>query len=76
LPVLASDIPANRQIPLPEFRFFSAEETEELSKKLTELFTRGISAEESLAQKKLLLEEFNWDRIAEKTFSIYRSLIV
>lgn len=76
LPVLVSDIPANRQIPLPDFRFFPVGEIEELSRKLSDLFRRGISTEELQAQKELLLGDYNWDKIADKTFNIYKSLIV
>lgn len=76
LPVLVSDIAQNREMPLPEFRFFPPGEINRLAKKMVELFGKGISEEEKKQQYKILRENYNWDRIAEQTFRVYESIRV
>jgi glycosyltransferase involved in cell wall biosynthesis len=46
LPVLVSDIPQHRKIPLPEFRYFKVGNIDELAQKIVELYDLGISDEE------------------------------
>jgi len=75
LPVLVSDIPQNREIPLPEFRYFQPGDIDGLSRKLTELLTLGITEEERSRIKKTIEEKYNWDIIAKKTYEIYKSLM-
>lgn len=75
LPVLVSDIAQNREISLPEFRFFPSGEIDLLAKKMIELFKRGISEEEKTQQRKILEENYNWDRIAQQTLEVYKKLI-
>jgi len=76
LPVLVSDIPQNREIPLPEFRYFQPGDINGLSRRLTELLILGITEEERSRIKKIIEEEYNWDIIAKKTYEIYRSLVL
>ncbi|MBU2529228.1 glycosyltransferase family 4 protein [bacterium] len=76
LPVLASDIPQNREVPLPDFRFFEVGNVDDLSKKMTELLNLGISAEEKNKQREILKENYNWDEIAQKTLEVYKSVLV
>lgn len=75
LPVLVSDIPQNREIPLPDFRFFPPENVELLSNKMQELLKNGISKEENEKQNKILNEEYNWDKIAQQTLRVYKRLV-
>jgi glycosyltransferase involved in cell wall biosynthesis len=75
LPVLVSDIPANREVPLPDFRVSAPGNIEVLSQKMVELFEKGISQEEKKKNEELLAENYNWDVIAQKTHSIYASMI-
>ena len=75
LPVLASDIPQNRGISLPDFRYFPCGNKDILTKKMTELFRRGISEEEKANQGAVLKENYNWDKIAQQTFEVYKSII-
>jgi len=76
LPVLVSDIPQNREIPLPYFRYFQPGDIEKLSKKLIELFNLGITEEEQNRVRKIIEEKYNWDIIAKKTYEIYRSILL
>jgi len=74
LPVLASDIPPNREVPLPEYRYFPAGDITRLAEKTAELFRRGISDEEKKSQRDFLERFYNWDRIAEATGQIFENL--
>ena len=47
----------------------------ELSKRMVELFKQGISEKEKQKQRRLLKENYNWDRIAIETFEVYRSVV-
>ena len=75
LPVLASDIPSNKEMSLPQFRFFPVGDVDKLSKKMVELFKQGISEEERQEQRRLLEENYNWDKIAQQTFEVYKSVV-
>ena len=74
LPVLVSDIPQNREVHLPDFRYFSAGDVEKLSVKIVELMKQGISEEEKKQQAEILINEYNWEDIARKTFEVYESI--
>ncbi len=75
LPVLVSDIPAHREFPLPEFRFFKPGKIGQLAKKMIELFKLGISEEEKERMKIVLLRDYNWDKIARDTFEVYKNVM-
>lgn len=72
LPVLVSDIPPNREVPLPDARYFPAGNIEFLSEKLKELFDQGISEAENKKQQEILRKYYDWDRIAEQTLAVYQ----
>ena len=69
--VLASDIPANRQIGLDANDYFKVGDENDLSekmiRKLTELKENNFSG--------FLQERFNWDKIAMDTFKTYKKYI-
>ncbi|HDL64000.1 MAG TPA: glycosyltransferase family 1 protein, partial [Proteobacteria bacterium] len=67
LPVLVSDIAPNREVPLPEERYFPAGDIDSLSRKLSELFQEGISRKEMEAQQALLVRKYDWEQIARRT---------
>jgi glycosyltransferase involved in cell wall biosynthesis len=74
LPVLISNIPQHQEVALPEFRYFPVSDTEALSAKMVELMSRGISEEEKAGQRTMIEEKYNWDRIADQTYKVYRSV--
>ncbi len=74
LPVLISDIPQNKDIPLPEYRFFPVGNVDVLAQKLVERFHAGISKQEKDQQKALLETSYNWDLIAKRTYEVYKSI--
>ena len=75
LPVLVSDIPANREVSLPNSRFFPPGDVALLSRKMAELFAQGISQEEIRRNEELLIKKYDWDVIAKKTYEVYASMI-
>ena len=75
LPVLVSDIPANREVPLPDFRYFRVGNIDVLSKKMVELYREGISKEEKQRHREILMCSYDWDKITEETLSVYRKAL-
>jgi starch synthase len=77
LPVLASDIPQHREIPLAENSYFQAGNCEDLANRIMERFSREnipdpIGETESTL---VLKKEFNWDIIAQKTLELYQTVL-
>ncbi|MCS7232022.1 MAG: glycosyltransferase family 4 protein [Elusimicrobiota bacterium] len=75
LPVLVSDIPAHREIPLPNYRYFHVGDYEELKQKILELYNKGISDKEKEFIFEYLKENHNWDKIAERVLEVYKNLV-
>ena len=76
LPMLLSDIPANREIALPE-ETFPVGNVEVLSQRLESFLENPslLNSPQIIAQKKRRLEtEFNWDVIAQQTADIYQAV--
>lgn len=74
LPVLVSDISANREVFLREYRFFPTGNLRILKDKLS-LLEQGISAEEIEEQREMLEVKYNWDQIAKAALTIYQDLM-
>jgi glycosyltransferase involved in cell wall biosynthesis len=74
LPVLVSDIPQHKEVPLPAYRYFPVKNTDALAMKLVERFSAGILLSEIESQVEFLQSRYNWDLIAEQTLDVYRSL--
>ena len=75
LPVLASDIPGNKEIELPAERYFKCGDVGDLRKKMEILLEKKLSEEEQQEIRKQIEEKYNWDKIAEQTIEVYRKLI-
>jgi glycosyltransferase involved in cell wall biosynthesis len=75
LPVLASDIPANREIGLPPDRYYRCGDVNDLREKMSALLEKGISNEEKEKTRKKLEEQFDWDRIADQTAAVYKKAL-
>jgi len=74
LPVLVSDIPPHRELPLPDERFFPPGDKESLSNKINYLIRHGISEDEKKDHWDYLKKNYNWDSIAQMTFEVYKDL--
>ena len=75
LSCVASDIPANKEVGLPEERFFKAGDIEALAAKIAEYAKKPISEEERRAQIKTITEKYDWDKIADATFKVYSGVV-
>lgn len=76
LPVLASDIPANKEVGLPEENYFQTGDVEDLLIQIEGLLTRTAPTEETKQKTvDLLQKKYNWDTIAEQTIEIYSKVL-
>lgn len=71
LDVLASDIPANMQVGLPENDYFKAGDEEAL----TNAIIKKLAEENKRSFGEVLSKRFNWTEIASDTRNIYQKLI-
>lgn len=74
LSVLVSDIPANRSIELSKERFFKCGNVNDLKNKIEIFLTAQISNEEKKSLQLLIMDKYNWQRIAEKTIAVYNKI--
>ena len=75
LPVLVSDIPANKEVGLPDERYFSCGNVADLKEKLSLLLDKDLTAGESEKMRDQLEEKYNWDDIADRTIDVYRKVL-
>jgi glycosyltransferase involved in cell wall biosynthesis len=75
LPVLVSDIPANKEVGLPEDRYFRCGDVMDLKKKLSLLTRKDLSITERERIRKQMDEKYNWDNIADQTIGVYRKAL-
>jgi glycosyltransferase involved in cell wall biosynthesis len=75
LSCIASDIPANRNFELPNNRFFRAGNAKELSSKIKEFVHRPLTETEKESQRTLLARKFDWEKIADRTLEVYKSVV-
>jgi glycosyltransferase involved in cell wall biosynthesis len=73
LPVLVSDIPANREVDLAPDRFFRTGEINDLRDKLHCHLQKNMSPAEKEAIQAMIAEKYNWERIAAQTIQVYRA---
>ncbi len=67
--VLVSDIPANKEVNLPEESFFSSGDSDDLSKKLNHKLEKQQSDPVHYD-----MSPYNWDKIASQVSEVYRIL--
>ena len=72
LPVLVSDIPANKEVDLPAERYFCCGDVDDLRNKMESLLRKGLSEEEQKKIREMVEKKYNWDMIAEQTIEVYR----
>jgi glycosyltransferase involved in cell wall biosynthesis len=74
LPVLASDIPANREIGLEHGRYFAVGDLSTLSALLCRSIDQQFDGRECAEQISWVRERYNWQRVAEATLVAYKSM--
>jgi glycosyltransferase involved in cell wall biosynthesis len=75
LPVLVSDIPANKEIELPAERYFRCGYVDDLKEKMEVLMEKRLSEEQRQEIQNQIEEKYNWDSIAEQTVEVYRKAL-
>lgn len=75
LSCIASDIPANRNVELPEDRFFKAGDVNALAGKICKFLEKPLSEEEKSIQINLTKERYDWHKIAKKTLEVYKEVM-
>jgi len=72
LPVLVSDIPAHREVGLPEERYFRCGDVADLQQKLTHHLGKETTTDELEGVRELLKEKYDWKKIAGQTLDVYK----
>lgn len=76
LPVLVSDISANKEVGLPVERYFRCGNVEDLKKKMEMLLEKELSSEADREEmRKHIEEKYNWEKIAKQTIEVYRKAL-
>ena len=71
LSCIVSDIPANRNLALPQERFFKPTDVEALVAKIKEFSVKQLDKEEKIRQINVVAEKYDWNKITDKTFEVY-----
>ena len=75
LPVLASDIPANREVGLEPWRYFPVGDRAALTRGLERLACSAPDLRERAVFCRQVRQRFDWDQIAARTFNVYLQLL-
>jgi glycosyltransferase involved in cell wall biosynthesis len=72
-PILASDIPANRETGLDAACYFAVGDTDTLAQKLREFAAATLAQRARMAQRlRVTCRRYNWDEIAETTMQVMK----
>lgn len=71
LSCVVSNIPANREVGLPQERYFKPGDIIGLIEKIKEYAAKPLSAEEKSLQIKTIAGRYDWDSIARRTLEVY-----
>ena len=75
LSCLASDIPANKNVDLPDERFFKPGEIKELTAKMERFIEQSFNDEEKNTQIDMIARCYDWQKIAAKTLKVYETVV-
>jgi glycosyltransferase involved in cell wall biosynthesis len=75
LSCIASGIAANRNVPLGEDRFFEPGNIGQMSALMARHMESPLSQADKGALRRLVAEKYDWEGIAEKTMSVYRTVV-
>ncbi len=76
LSCIGSDISASRDIGLSKDRLFKPGDTQALNKKIKEFLNKPLTYKEKEKQKVIIKTRYDWQSIADKTFSVYKQVTV
>lgn len=75
LSCIASNIPANRNVPLSDDRFFVPGTVQMLAEKMSMFLQITFSNAELTAQVSMIAARYNWDAIAVQTMAVYEKAL-
>jgi glycosyltransferase involved in cell wall biosynthesis len=75
LSCIASGIPANRNVSLPEDRFFEPGNIDQILAKITKYIDAPLSREEKVGIQSYIAAEYDWESIADKTRLVYSAVV-
>lgn len=75
LPVLVSDIPANKEVGLEPQRYFQCGNTAHLADQLNKQINAGLLEHERSQYRQILSSMYNWPKIAEQTIRVYEKAL-
>jgi glycosyltransferase involved in cell wall biosynthesis len=76
LPVLVSDIPANKEVKLPKERYFKCGDIDDLKEKIEGLLLSHMTENEQKNIRKQIEQKYNWDKIADQTIKVYEKVLM
>jgi glycosyltransferase involved in cell wall biosynthesis len=76
LPVIASDIPANREVGLDHSSYFPVGNVQALALALSRIASEPAADPEGLSQRReWVSRNYNWDRISAQTLDVYKEAL-
>lgn len=75
LPVLASDIPANREVGLPPQQYFPLGDVGRLASAMRALACDAARPAAAAERRDFVSRRYDWHRIAEQTHEVYRQVL-
>jgi len=75
LPVVASDIPANVEIELPEEHYFPLGDVTVLAEKIRDFTARPLTLAQREQRRAWVAKRYDWRDIAARTLAVYRKVL-
>ena len=75
LPVLASDIPANVEVGLPDDHYFPLGDVTALTVQLRNFAAKPLLDEDRNARRVWVISRYDWRDIAQRTLDVYRNVV-
>ena len=75
LSCIASGIPANRNVPLEEARFFEPGNISQIATLMAKYMEAPLSREEKADIQRFVAGAYDWESIAEKTKAVYQAIV-
>lgn len=75
LSCIVSDIPANRNVPLAEDRFFKPGDAAILAEKMMYFSNHPMTDQDKNQQIRMIGENYNWENIADATLAVYKNIL-
>jgi len=72
---IVSDIPANREVGLADFRYFTPGDICEIKRKIQKFIYKPINTSERKLQIVTVAVKYNWDSIVNKTFNELKNVV-